>query len=200
MAQESAIELVLLRHGPTDWNAAGRVQGRSDRPLSREGRARVRAWRLPPAFEGYNWATSPLRRARETAALLGHQDAEVVAELVEADWGQWEGERLPELRVRLGETMVANEARGLDFRPPGGESPRDLQVRLKPWLARVAARGGPCVAVAHKGIIRALYALATGWDLRREPPDKLDWGCAQVFRLTSNGRPSVTRLNLNLLP
>ena len=120
MARTSQTELVLLRHGPTDWNAEGRIQGRSDRPLSREGRARVRAWRLPPAFEGYNWATSPLHRARETAALLGHQDAEVVAELVEADWGQWEGERLPELRARLGDVMAANEARGLDFRPRTG--------------------------------------------------------------------------------
>jgi probable phosphoglycerate mutase len=120
--------------------------------------------------------------------------------LIETDWGQWEGERLPELRARLGDVMAANEARGLDFRPPGGESPRDLQVRLTPWLAMVAARGGPCVAVAHKGIIRALYSLASGWDLLGKPPDKLVWSCAQVFRLTSNGRPSVTRLNLSLMP
>ena len=200
MTPDASIELVLLRHGPTDWNAAGRIQGRSDRPLSPEGRAQVRAWRLPTAFQGYHWATSPLLRARETAALLGHQDAEVVPELIEADWGRWEGERLPELRDRLGETMAVNEARGLDFRPPGGESPRDLQTRLAPWLERVAAQGSPSVAVAHKGIIRALYALATGWQLRGDPPDKLVWGCAQVFRLTPGGGLSVTRLNLSLRP
>ncbi len=200
MAQGSSIELVLLRHGPTDWNAAGRIQGRTDRPLSPEGRAQVESWRLPPAFQDYLWATSPLLRARETAALLGHPDAEVVSELTEADWGRWEGERLPDLRARLGEAMAANEARGLDFRPPGGESPRDLQARLAPWLERVAARQSPSVAVAHKGIIRALYALATGWDLSRNPPDRLEWGCAQVFRLASDGRPSVARLNMSLRP
>ena len=63
-----------------------------------------------------------------------------------------------------------------------------------------AAEGRPCVAVAHKGIIRALYALATGWDLSRDPPDKLVWGSAQVFRLTPDGGLSVMRLNLSLQP
>jgi probable phosphoglycerate mutase len=183
MARGSRADLVLLRHGPTDWNAEGRIQGRSDRPLSREGRARVRDW-----------------RARETAALLGHEGAEVVPELIETDWGQWEGERLTELRARLGESMVANEARGLDFRPPGGESPRDLQTRLAPWLDRVATAKRPCIAVAHKGVIRALYALATGWELRGQPPDKLRPDCAHAFRLSSDGRLAVARLNLTLLP
>ena len=193
-------ELVLLRHGPTAWNAEGRIQGRSDQPLSDAGRARVRDWRLPPAWHDHRWVTSPLGRARETAALLGHPDAEVVPELVETHWGDWEGEVLAELRVRLGETMAGNESRGLDFRPPGGESPRDLQVRLAPWLARVAAGGEPCLAVAHKGVIRALYALASGWDLRQDPPDKLQWDCAQTFHLAPDGQPAVARLNLALLP
>ena len=200
MAPGSRTDLILLRHGPTDWNAVGRIQGRSDRPLSREGRARVRDWRIPPAFQAYHWATSPLRRARETAALLGHQDAEVVPELIETDWGQWEGEKLTELRARLGETMAANEARGLDFRPPGGESPRDLQIRLAPWLDRVARVERPCLAVAHKGVIRALYALATGWELGGKPPDKLQLDCAQAFHLASDGGLTIARLNLALLP
>ena len=200
MARTSQTELVLLRHGPTDWNAEGRIQGRSDRPLSRAGRARVRDWQIPPAFQDYDWATSPLRRARETAALLGHEDAEIVPELIETDWGRWEGERLGELRARLGETMAANEARGLDFRPPGGESPRDLQTRLTPWLNRVAAGGNPAVAVAHKGITRAIYALATGWDLCGKPPDKLLPDCAHAFQLASDGSLDVARLNLTLLP
>ncbi len=200
MARGSQTELVLLRHGPTDWNAEGRIQGRSDRPLSRDGRARVRDWQIPRAFQDYDWATSPLRRARETAALLGHEDADIVPELIETDWGQWEGERLGELRARLGETMVANEARGLDFRPPDGESPRDLQTRLAPWLNRVAAGGSPCIAVAHKGVIRAIYALATGWELRGKPPEKLRPDCAHAFHLASGGGLGVARLNLALLP
>lgn len=200
IAPDFQADLVLLRHGPTDWNEAGRIQGRTDRPLSRAGRARVREWRIPPAFRTYHWATSPLHRARETARLLGHDGAEVVPELIEADWGDWEGDRLDDLRAHLGAAMTSLEARGLDFRPPGGESPRDLQVRLAPWLARVAADGNPRVAVAHKGVIRAVYALATGWDLLGKPPDKLHPDCAHAFHLASGGHPSVARLNLALLP
>ena len=67
--------LVIIRHGPTDWNCAGRIQGRSDVPLSDQGRAAVRRWRLPPeltagAASDWDWLTSPLNRARETADLL----------------------------------------------------------------------------------------------------------------------------------
>ena len=200
MAPGPHTELVLLRHGPTDWNEAGRIQGRTDRPLSRAGRARVRTWRLPPEFRAYQWFTSPLGRARETAGLLGHDEAEVVPELVEAAWGDWEGERLEELRARHGEFMTSLEAQGLDFRPPGGESPRDLQVRLAPWLARLAAAGNPGIAVAHKGVIRAVHALASGWDLRGKPPVKLRPDCAHAFHLEADGRPTVARLNLALLP
>jgi len=200
MTRAPHTELVLLRHGPTDWNEDGRIQGRTDRPLSRDGRARVRDWRVPSSLGNYHWVASPLLRARETAALLGHDDAEIVPELIEADWGDWEGERLGDLRARYGEEMATLEARGLDFRPPGGESPRDLQARLAPWLARVAAGGAPYVAVAHKGIIRAMYALATGWELRGKPPVTLLPDCAHAFRLTSDGRPAVARLNLALLP
>ena len=200
MARARQTDLVLLRHGLTDWNETGRIQGRSDRPLSEDGRARVRDWRIPPAFQAYHWVTSPLRRARETAALLGHEEAEIVPELIEADWGAWEGQRLDELRARLGATMAAMEWRGLDFRPPGGESPRDLQGRLAPWLARVADGRDPCIAVTHKGVMRALYALAAGWDLRGSPPAKLRPDCAHRFRLASGGGLAVARLNLALLP
>ncbi len=200
MARAPQTDLVLLRHGPTAWNAAGRIQGRSDQPLSDRGRARVGAWHIPPEFEGYRWVTSPLSRARETAALLGHDEAETAPELAEADWGAWEGERLVDLRTRLGEAMADLEGRGLDFRPPGGESPRDLQTRLAPWLARVAADGRPCIAVTHKGVIRALYAFAAGWDLRGKAPVKLREDCAHEFRLSAEGRPSAARLNLSLLP
>lgn len=200
MTRDRHTELVVLRHGPTDWNEAGRIQGRSDRPLSDEGRARVRDWRIPSAFRDYRWVTSPLLRARETAALLGHDDAEIAPELIEADWGAWEGQRLRDLRARLGTAMTAMERRGLDFRPPDGESPRDLQARVTPWLVRVADGRDPFVAVTHKGVMRALYALATGWDLRGRPPEKLRPDCAHVFHLAPGGGLAVARLNHSLLP
>ncbi len=192
--------LVLLRHGPTAWNAEGRIQGRTDRPLSAAGRDRVRQWRLPDDFHGYAWSTSPLVRARQTAALLGHPEAGVVPTLAEASWGDWEGELLAELRERLGAAMSELEARGLDFQPPGGESPRQVQDRLKPWLAEVAAAGQPTLAVVHKGVIRALYALAEGWDMRGDPIRKLKPERAYVFALAGDGTPRVVRTDLSLLP
>ena len=63
--------IALIRHGPTGWNAERRLQGRADRPLSDEGRARVAGWRVPDAYLGFEWVASPLSRARETAEILG---------------------------------------------------------------------------------------------------------------------------------
>ena len=192
--------LVLIRHGPTRWNAEGRMQGRSDQPLSDAGRAEVGRWTLPAEVSAYHWMTSPLRRARETAALLGHGNAEIVAELVEMDWGEWEGRKLKELRQCFGAEMARMEARGLDFRPPGGESPREVQARLAPWLASFGAAGRPAVAVCHKGVIRALAALALGWDMTGPPPEKLRAESAHRFRIDAAGRPAIDRLNLPLAP
>jgi probable phosphoglycerate mutase len=111
-------------------------------------------------------------------------------------WGAWEGRRLAELRAALGQAMRENEARGWDFRPPGGESPREVLARVRPWLAEVAARGEPTLAVTHRGVIRAVLAHALEWDLRGKPPAKLDWAAAQVFRLAADGHPAVEALNV----
>lgn len=190
--------LVLVRHGPTQWNEIGRVQGREDIPLSEAGRAEVMTWRLPPEFGGYRWVTSPLVRAVETARLLGAIDPPSDPRLAEMDWGQWSGMDLGDLRAELGDLMKAWEARGLDFRAPGGESPRDVQARLRPFLAERAAEGRPTIAVAHKGIIRAVYAEAVGWDMTGPAPHKLKDGCAHMFALDPGGRPSIARLNIKL--
>lgn len=190
--------LVLLRHGPTAWNAMGRIQGRYDEPLSSDGRAAVTGWRLPSELDGSRWLTSPLARTRETARLLGFADAAVDPRLAEMHWGAWEGERLPDLRARLGPALAANEARGLDFRPPGGESPRDVQSRLAPLLAEIAATGHPTVAVTHRGVIRAVLSLATGWDMTGRPPARILPGTAHAFRLSPIGRPAVVQLDIAL--
>lgn len=200
MTASAPVPLVLLRHGPTAWNGEGRIQGRSDQPLSAAGQVRVGCWRLPDELGGYFWTTSPLARARETARLLGHGDAEVEPALIETDWGDWEGCKLAELRDRYGSEMARLEARGLDFQPPGGESPRDVQRRLRPWLERVGAEARPRVAVCHKGVIRALVALATGWDMTGPPAEKLRADRAHRLHVAANGVPAVERLNIGLLP
>lgn len=188
--------LLVIRHGPTDWNAAGLMQGRADRPLSDAGRKQVRALCLPREWARAACLSSPLSRAMETARLLGLQP-KPEPRLIEMDWGEWEGRSLKELRAELGAAMQENEARGLDFRPAGGESPRDVQERLKPLLARLAT---PTVAVTHKGVLRALYALATGWSMEAKAPDKLRNDCAHLFEVSITGAPSVKELNIPLGP
>ena len=147
--------LALIRHGPTEWNRLGRIQGQTDVPLDARGREAVAAWTTPPVLEGYRWVASPLSRAVETARILG-AEPDLEPSLVEMDWGRWEGLRIENLRAELGRDMADNESRGLDFRPPDGESPRDVQRRIAPWLATVAATGQATVAVTHKGVIRAV--------------------------------------------
>ncbi|MFQ5984175.1 MAG: histidine phosphatase family protein [Alphaproteobacteria bacterium] len=190
--------LALLRHGATVWNEEGRIQGRRDGPLSQRGRAVVIAWRLPRELQGAKWFASPLLRACETARLLGVGAVAVDPRLVEMDWGRWEGRRLTELRETLGPGLAANEARGLDFRPDGGESPRDVQSRLRPWLTEVAAGARTTAAVTHKGVIRAVFALATDWDMTDKPPVRLDWASVHLFTVAGDGKPTVAQLNMSV--
>ena len=140
--------------------------------------------------------TSPLSRCVQTAALLGAPYAPREPRIIEMDWGEWEGRTLSELRQELGVSMAENEARGLDFRPPGGESPREVAGRIKPWLREIAAAAVPTLAVTHRGVIRAILTEATGWDMRGKPPAKLDWQAVHFFVLDARGSPSVERLNV----
>ncbi len=180
--------LLLIRHGPTAWNEGGRIQGRADIALSAKGRAEVGGWRLPAAFAGARWLTSPLRRASETAALLTDRRVVVEPRLIEMDWGLWEGRRGAELRARAPAELAAGEALGLDFRPPGGESPREVGARVQALVAELAADPAPVVAVCHKGVIRAALALATGWDMRTKPPVRLRRGEALALIGHPDGR------------
>ena len=111
------------------------------------------------------------------------------------DWGDWEGARLADLRAADPPGMAANEARGLDFRPAGGESPRELQERLRPWLADCAAAGAASLAVCHKGVIRALFALATGWDMTAPIDGEPRGACWHGFALAPDGTPRAVELN-----
>jgi broad specificity phosphatase PhoE len=187
--------LALIRHAPTEWNGQGRLQGRRDPPLDPSA---VPNWRVPPELAGFRWLSSPLRRAVETARLIGVTDVAVEPRLTEMDWGDWEGRTLAELRARLGPALADNEAAGLDFRPSGGESPRHVQARLTPLFAELADAGRATAAITHKGVIRAVLALATGWDMRGKAPAPLSWSAAHLFRLDAAGRPSVERLNIGM--
>ena len=183
--------LALLRHGETAWSAAGRIQGRSDVPLLPAISVQV-----PEICKGMRVVTSPLQRCVQTAALIGAPDALREPRIIEMHWGEWEGESLSALRERLGDAMRENEARGLDFRPANGESPREVVSRIRPWLSDIARDRQPTLAVTHRGVIRAILAAAFDWDMRGKPPAKLDWSAVHLFRLDQDGAPRVERLNV----
>lgn len=190
--------LALIRHAPTTWNAEGRLQGRRDTPLSPEGEAALAGWTAPLGLAGFDWVTSPLGRCMLTAKHLVGRTVRIDQRIIEMDWGEWEGRTRKELSETLGTDFRENEARGLDFTPPGGESPRMVQERLKPFLAELAARRRPTVAVTHRGVLRAAVALATGWDFMGAPPVKGLHGTYNLLRLADGGTPSVQALDAPL--
>lgn len=184
------MKLALIRHGITEWNLEKRVQGRIDQPLSLAGRSQLQQYQLPSQLLDYQWYCSPLRRARESAELLGLRDYRIEPDLIEMSWGDWEGEILKPLRKKLGDEMRLNEARGVDFCPPGGESPRQVQQRLGQWMERLVTDNRNAGAIVHKGVIRCIYALAFDWDMRGESPVEFAWDAVHHFELTPAGYPA----------
>lgn len=192
------IEIALIRHGPTEWNAEKRLQGRADKPLSAEGRAEVARWSLPERLRGFAWVSSPLSRARETARLLG-LDATIEPSLIEMNWGRWEGRTREELIAVYGEEFTRRTERGIDLRPHDGESPREVRARVHGWMRAAAASGRPVGAVCHQGIIRAALSLATGWSMVGKPPVRFDWAAAHIFRAGDDGTVTLHEMNLSLI-
>jgi broad specificity phosphatase PhoE len=145
--------LLLVRHAETDWNADGRLQGQTDRPLSDFGRRQ--AQRLAGELEREEIEaiySSDLSRARETAEILGERLGLPVAldpELREKDWGTWEG-------------LTAVERDRVEF---VGESTEAHQERMLRALRRISDRhpGSGCVlVVTHGGSMRRVQTAALG--------------------------------------
>jgi probable phosphoglycerate mutase len=192
-------QVLFIRHGRTAWNDARRIQGHTDIPLSDAGRLEIQARSVPERFLSWPVFTSPLSRSIETARLLELPSSNPDPRLMEMGYGAWEGETWPELRERYGESLVRRERLGLDFRPDGGESPRELRTRLAAWLDEIRDTDQPVVAVTHKGVIRMALAMATGWDLVSKAPYRLRWECAHLFEAPSqSGRLDIVALNLSL--
>lgn len=182
------MKLILIRHGITQWNLEKRIQGHIDQPLCPLGIEHFKNKQLNAELAKITWYCSPLKRALHTAELLKIKNPIIEPALIEMHWGDWEGKILKPLRKTLGDEMRENEARGLDFCPPNGESPRQVQARVTQWIEVTAQQYQEDFgAIAHKGIIRCLYALATGWDMRGETPTELNWEHAHVFEISSSG-------------
>jgi broad specificity phosphatase PhoE len=191
------MKIAFLRHGPTDWNAAGRVQGHTDIPLSDTGLAQMAGLRLP--FEFARRFASTMTRARQTALALGLSDPVLDARLMEQNWGRWEGLTRAEIFARDGEDAFvrAGSERGEEFCPPGGESTGELHARVGAFLRDAAAGDSDAVVVAHLGVLRAAYTLATGWNMATPMPADLD--VSKILLLSLDGRPKIETLNLDFI-
>jgi broad specificity phosphatase PhoE len=156
------VGLWIARHGETDDNAQRRILGRRDMPLSAAGHAQARALAAAAARHGIAaiW-TSPLRRARDTAAVVGAAlglEAVVLDDLIESDRGDWEGRAVADLARDDPVLYAAFVAGDAGFAFPGGESLAEQRERTRAALAQVAAGPQPALVVAHAGTIRAALA------------------------------------------
>ena len=176
---------MVIRHGRTDWSSQKRLQGRADLPLNDAGQSQVRNWRIDRHWQTATCLCSPLTRARETADILGLA-AIVEPNLIEADWGEFEGRNLDELRADASIDMGSLEDRGIDFCPPGGESPRVVAKRIRPLFSLAAT--SPQVWITHKGIRNACLVLACGWDMKSEPPVRVGDDEALVLTISPDGQ------------
>jgi probable phosphoglycerate mutase len=190
------MRIAFLRHGPTEWNAAGRVQGHTDIALSEIGLAQMAGLRLP--FDFPRTYASTMTRARQTAGALGLRNPIWDARLMEQNWGRWEGLSRAEIFARDGADAFvrAGSERGTAFRPPGGESTGELHARVAAFLNDVARGDGDAVVVAHLGVLRAAYTLATGWDMATPMPAELDVSKILLLSLAPDGTAKIAALNV----
>ena len=144
--------LLLVRHGETDWNAAGRLQGHTDRPLNDFGRAQARGLAEQLANDGIAVIyASDLARARETAEIVAERLALPVlidADLREKNWGTWEG-------------LTPDERLHVEFE---GETTEEHRERVLRAVSRIAERhpGERIVVVTHGGCVRRIQAAVAG--------------------------------------
>jgi broad specificity phosphatase PhoE len=162
------MELIVVRHGRTAWNAQRRFQGHSDVPLDEEGRAQARALASRLRDERFDYAVcSDLARARETAEIiLAGRETQPVADAGwrEMRFGGWEGLTWPEITAGYPEPDLDEKSRPLHI-PQGGESFEELCVRVKAAVNRLTAVVPPlgrAFAVTHAGPLHALLRVLTG--------------------------------------
>jgi broad specificity phosphatase PhoE len=144
--------LLLVRHGETDWNAEGRLQGHTDRPLNDYGRRQAQELAERLAGEGADAIyASDLKRATETAEIVGARlglPVVIDADLREKNWGNWEG-------------LTGDERVLVEFE---GESTADHRDRVLRAVRRIAGRhpGQRIVVVTHGGSLRRVQAAVNG--------------------------------------
>jgi broad specificity phosphatase PhoE len=150
-----AANVYIVRHGATEWSVSGQHTGsRTDLPLLPSGEEQAEA--VGAKLAGHEFAlvlTSPLLRARETCRLAGFGDvAQIDADLVEWDYGDYEGLTTPQIREQNPSWDLWEDG------CPGGESPTQIGARVDRVLARVEAVDGDALAFAHGHVLRVFTA------------------------------------------
>jgi probable phosphoglycerate mutase len=188
-----AAALYFVRHGETQWNVEGRLQGQRDVPLNALGRRQAAECgailaallaRDGLSLSQLDFVASPLSRARETMERLREvlgldpRDYRTDARLAELSFGTWEGSTLAELRVLDPARSAAREHDKWSFVPPQGESYALLSERVRTWYAEVGAN---TVAVAHGGTARVLMAQLGVVPFRQAPVVTIEQGAVYVF-------------------
>ncbi len=172
----------LLRHGQTVWNKEKRIQGRGDSPLTAEGRASCRKWGRYLGTSGTTWQriiVSPLQRARETAKLINETLQIPIAYdegIREQDWGNWEGRTLEQIKRESPGELEELTHLGWNFRPPGGESRKELLHRVLASLKRSGAQwpGENLLVISHLGVVKSLLYYIEDRDYLPEEPRIID--------------------------
>lgn len=197
MTSERPGELVLVRHGETEWSKSGQHTGRTDIPLTENGIEQAKRAGRYLADRTFALAlSSPLERARETARLVG-VDPELDDDLYEWDYGAYEGLTTPQIKVkRHGPWDLWTD--GVPAGDTPGENAAEVRVRVERVLNRVRpvlAEGDDAIVVAHGHVLRALGA---AW-IRLAPQDGavLKLGTATVSSLGyEHGRPVIDSWNI----
>ncbi|MEV8017936.1 histidine phosphatase family protein [Streptomyces sp. NPDC086554] len=193
-------DLLLVRHGETQWALTGQHTSWTDIPLTENGREQARG--LAPLIGTYRIGaafTSPRERARDTAALAGFGDAWVDADLSEWDYGAYEGVTTVEIHRDRPDWYLFTD--GVAAGPPEhpGESPEQVGERADRMLAKVdaalAENEGSVVLFGHSHFLRVLAARQLGLPVSGGALFQLATGT--VSRLsTEHGRPVVASWNL----
>jgi probable phosphoglycerate mutase len=147
-------EVVLVRHGETEWSRSGQHTGKTDLPLTEDGEAQART--VVTRLAGREFAlvlSSPMQRARRTAELAGYGErAEVDADLCERDYGEYEGLTTKEIRKTIpGWDVWRDEV-------PGGETLAAVGARVDRAIARALAADGDSIFFAHGHLLRVVGA------------------------------------------
>lgn len=160
----------VVRHGATDWNHSGRIQGHVDVPLNETGRAQARLASIRlAAFGATALYSSDLQRAHETASIIGRASGlAVVADpgLREMHFGVWQGLSSLEIRDRDPEVYAARRANPYDVAPEGAETWRQFYARAIEAVEAILAmtEAERLILVTHSGVCTALGLHAQGLD------------------------------------